>query len=77
MREGYVDGFYVDSYFTSLLVAISISFLSILTQIAIGKTETSVIVKRRKKTTNEAEFSTNEFTDKTVIDVEVKEKNKN
>lgn len=72
-----VDGFTVDSYLTSVFAAICISLFSILTQIAIGKTETSVIVKRRKKTTNEAEFNTNEYTDKTVIDVEVKEKNKN
>ncbi len=72
-----VDGFNVDSYLTSVFAAICISLFSILTQIAIGKTGASVIVKRRKKTSSEPKFNTSTFTDKTVIDVEVKEKNKN
>ena len=72
-----IDGFYVDSYLTSVLAAICISLFSVLTQIAIGKTGASVMVKGRKKTSNEADFNATTFNDNSIIDVEAKEKNKN
>ena len=71
-----VEGFYVDSFLTSVFAAICISLFSILTQIAIGKTGASVIVQRRKNTTKEKGRNTSSFNDETIIDVEVKEKNK-
>ena len=71
-----VEGFYVDSFLTSVFAAVCISLFSILTQIAIGKTGASVIVQRRKNTTKEKGRNTSSFNDETIIDVEVKEKNK-
>ena len=71
-----VDGFYVDSYFTSLLVAISISFLSILTQIAIGTTNTSLFIKKRNSKHTNDDMNQSSHDEKNIIDVQVKEKNK-
>ncbi len=73
----FVDGFYVESYIASVLVAIFISLLSILTQIAIGTTGASIFFQSRKKIfkdkNNDSDFS---YKKTTTIDVEVKEKDK-
>ena len=66
-----VNDFYIDSYFTGVIAAVFISLTSFLTQIAIGAGGKSILIKKRKSS-----FYQNTNNKTTIIDVEVKEKNK-
>lgn len=72
----FINGFYVDSYLTSVLASISVSILSIVTQIAIGTTKTSMFVKKKQSSFTNKPKDGKKYDEETIIDVEVKEKNK-
>ncbi|OUW00617.1 MAG: hypothetical protein CBD16_06385 [Betaproteobacteria bacterium TMED156] len=69
-----VEGFNINSYFTSVLVAISVSLLSLITQLAIGSSNPSIFVHSRKKSHKQNQFYKKNNTEDIVIDVEAKEK---
>ena len=69
-----VEGFAVDSYLTAVFAAISLSFLTIITQIAIGSYGKSILIKRKFDKTSDFKSKNNSKSEEIVIDVEVKEK---
>ena len=69
-----VEGFAVDTYLTAVFAAISLSFLTIISQMAIGSYGKSILVKSKFDKSSDLKNKNNSKSQEIVIDVEVKEK---